>query len=253
MSHKTIAKTILVTLICIFISACSTSNGSKDSSSKENRAELYLHLGVRYMEMDKLKTAKKNLDLALGLDSDNAEIHNALGVLYERLKEYDIARNYFKAAIKRDSNNASINNNYGRFLCERGDYEAGKTLLKKALVMPFNNRKWFAHTNIGRCEMWEGQQSLAESNFRQALQENGSYAPALFEMQKISYHLGKYMSARAFLERYLAVANHNAETLWIGVQTEKALGNKALSEEYRGKLLNQFPASKQAQQLKDFN
>jgi len=116
--------------------------------------------------------------------------------------------------------------------------------------MPLNNRKWFAYTNIGLCEMRQGQQQLAEGYFRQALQENRSFPPALFEMQKISYRVRNYMSARAFLERYLAVANHNAETLWFAVQTERVLGNKELSEEYREKLLNQFPASKQAQQLR---
>lgn len=250
MLHKTMSKWLLVTIICIFINACSTSNGSKGYNSNEKKAELNLHLGVRYMEMGKLKTAKEKLGNALNFDSDNAEIYNALGVLNERLKKYDVAREHYKQAISRDNDNASINNNYGRFLCERGDYEAGKALLLQALAMPLNNRKWFAYTNIGLCEMRQGQQQLAEGYFRQALQENRSFPPALFEMQKISYRVRNYMSARAFLERYLAVANHNAETLWFAVQTERVLGNKELSEEYREKLLNQFPASKQAQQLR---
>ncbi|MFW5444243.1 MAG: type IV pilus biogenesis/stability protein PilW [Methylococcaceae bacterium] len=250
MFHKAIIKWILVSLICVFINACSTINGSRAGSTNEKQAELYLQMGVRYLEMNKLKTAKEKLETSLAFDSKNAEIHNALGVLTERLKQYDIAREYYQDAFSRDSKNASINNNYGRFLCDRGEYDKGKNLLKQALAMPLNNRKWFAFTNIGRCELRQGQQQLAESNFRQALQQNSRYSPALFEMQKISYRDGKYMSARAFLERYLAVANHNEETLWYAVQTERVLGNKELSEEYRDKLLIQFPASKQAQQLK---
>ena len=34
------------------------------------------------------------------------------------------------------------------------------------------------------------------------------FAPALQEMQKISYENRQYLSARAFLERYLGVAKH---------------------------------------------
>jgi type IV pilus assembly protein PilF len=82
-----------------------------------------------------------------------------------------------------------------------------------------------------------------------ALQINRHYSPALFEMQKISYHSEKYMSARAFLERYLSVAKHSAASLWYAVQTERALGNQKLAESYRGKLNTLFPASKEAQQL----
>jgi type IV pilus assembly protein PilF len=69
-------------------------------------------------------------------------------------------------------------------------------------------------------------------------------------MQKISYREGKYMSARAFLERYLAVAKHRAKTLWYAVKTENALGNKVLADKYKTQLFTLFPASKETQQLK---
>jgi type IV pilus assembly protein PilF len=58
------------------------------------------------------------------------------------------------------------------------------------------------------------------------------------------------MSSRAFLARYLQLSKHTPATLWYAVQTEEALGNKKLAEQYRQKLFNSFPASKQAQQLK---
>ena len=123
-------------------------------------------------------------------------------------------------------------------------------LLKRAVAMPLNNRKWIALTNTGLCYLKLGEQKQAELEFRKALQIKPSYAPALFEMQKISYQNRNYMSARAFMQRYLAVANYNAETLWVGIQTERALGNKTLTEQYRQQLLTLFPMSNQAQQVK---
>jgi len=71
----------------------------------------------------------------------------------------------------------------------------------------------------------------AEEYFRQALQSQPDYSPALQEMQRISYQNGQFMSARAF-------------------QTERALGNSKVSEEYREQLISSFPASKEAQQVK---
>ena len=217
----------------------------------EELAEVNLKLGVRYLDMNMLATAKDKLEEALDLDSNNAHIYNALGVLYENLQEQEMAKEYYKEAISLDGSDPSIKNNYGRFLCKKGEYQAGEEILNRALKMPFNTKKWLTLTNIGICEMKQGgKQKMAEENFRQALQINRSFSPALFEMQKISYRNGKFMSARAFLERYLAVARHTPETLWIAVQTERALGNQELSEEYRETLLGQFPASKEAQQLK---
>ena len=232
------------------MSACVTNKPAKPSLSKKKESELYVQMGVRYLEMNMLKDAKEKLEAAVGTDSTNADAHNALGALYERFKQFDKAEDAYKKAMTLDNDNASISNNYGRFLCTRGDYQGGLKLLKQALSLPLNNRKWFAYTHIGHCELMRGQEQLAEDNFRQALLENKRYLPALFEMQKISYRSGKYMSARAFLARYLEISKHTPATLWYAVQTERVLGNEKLAEEYKGELFNQFPASKEAQQLK---
>jgi len=250
MLHSKSVKRLFVVLLCVLMSACVSSQSSKKSVSNKEKAALNLQIGTRYLEMNMLKAAKEKLESAVILDRNNARVYNALGVLHERLQQYEVAGEKYKKAIKLNTDDASIQNNYGRFLCERGDSKAGLELLKKALNKPLNNKKWFAYTNIGRCELGLGNQALAESNFRQALQENNRYSPALVEMQKISYQTEKYMSARAFLQRYLAVAKHTSETLWYAVQTERALGNKKLSEKYREQLLMQFPVSKEAQQVK---
>jgi len=243
-------KVFLIVLVSLFATACVSNRPAKEEMSNEKRAELFLQMGGRYLEMDMLKTAKEKLESAEQLDSNNASVHNLLGVLYERLKQYSKASQQYELANTLDNDNASIKNNFGRFLCERGDTQAGMALLKGALAMPLNSRQWFAYTNLGRCELRSGNQDAAEQHFRLALQANKSYAPALVEMQKISYRLGKYMSARAFLERYLAVGKHSAETLWYAVQTERSLGNEKLVKAYRESLFRLFPGSKEAEQLK---
>ncbi len=232
----------------LLLSACATTSNNSSMSNKE-KAVLNLELGARYLEMNMLKVAKEKLERAYQLDSGNANIHNMLAVLNERIQQNDIARYHFEKAMELSPENASIKNNYGRFLCTTGHYQDGLRLLQQSMAMPLNNRKWFALTNIALCYLKQGERKLAERTFRKALQENPSYAPALLEMQKISYQNRNYMSARAFLERYLAVAKHTAETLWIGFQTERALGNKTLAEQYQQQLLVLFPGSKQARQV----
>lgn len=240
--------------LCLIAGGCAViSDLTKPKMSSHEKAELNMQMGVRYMELGMLDVAQEKLKLAEDLDSGNPEIQNALAIFYERIKDYPRAIDHYKTALNRDPGNFSIQSNYGRLLCEEGQSEAGMKLLQEALDSPLNNRNWLPQTNIGLCLMKQNQASTAEGYFRQALQGNGEYAPALQEMQKISYDKQQYMSARAFLERYLAVAKHTPETLWRAYQTERALGNAQAAEDFKEQLLKLFPASKEALELRTTN
>lgn len=225
-------------------------NVSGDSMSDADKAVLYMQMGSRYMDMDMLDVAKEKLESAVRLDSGNADIRNAMGVFYERIKDYDAAASNYESAVGKAPNNFNIKTNYGRFLCDRGDYQKGLEVLRQALELPMNNRQWFALTNIGVCYVKQNDLRQGEDYLRQALQLQADFPPALLEMLKVSYRDRQFMSARAFLERYLGVAKHTPETLWYAFQTERALGNGNLAEAYGEQLLSTFPSSKEAQDIK---
>ncbi len=217
--------------------------------------DIHLQLGVRYLSMNKLELARENLLLALDSNSGNAQAHNALAFLYEKLNQNDKAKQHYQTALDLDPDDLGVQNNLGRFLCERGELEAGMALLVQASSNPLNDRQWMALTNAGRCQVSLGQKQQAESYFKQALQLNNSYAPALAEMQKIAYQNGDFWAAKGYLQRYLGVAAHTSETLWLAAQAERALGNKQLGREYKNLLLEKFPLSNEAKKiagLKDF-
>lgn len=239
------------TAVLLVVGGCGLlPNMSHDSMSNDEKAVLYMQMGLRYLGMDKLDLAKENLDKALRLDSGNAEIHNAMGEFYEHIKDYGAAEDNYETAARKASGNYNIKTNFGRFICERGNYQKGMSLLKEALDQPMNNRQWYTLTSMGVCYVKQDDLQHAEESFRQALLIQPDYAPALQEMQKISYRNRQYMSARAFLERYLAVSKHTSETLWFAFQTERALNNSKTAEEYADQLLTLFPASKEAQEIK---
>lgn len=237
-------------LLSVLTSGCGLLPDTRDTMSNAEKAKLNLQMGARYLEMGMLDVAKEKLETAVRLDSSNPETYNTLAVFYERIKQTEAASESYQSALSKDSDNFSIKNNYGRFLCDQGQFQKGLALLQEAMESPMNNRPWFALTNLGVCHMKQNDIPHAEDYFRQALQTQPDYSPALQEMQRISYQNGQFMSARAFLERYLGVAKHTPETLWIAFQTERALGNSKNSEEYREQLLSSFPASKEAQQVK---
>ncbi|MCX7094881.1 MAG: type IV pilus biogenesis/stability protein PilW [Methylobacter sp.] len=232
-------------LLAAALAACASTSTLKSN----NPEDVHLQLGVRYLSMNKLELAKENLLQAIKNNSDNAQAHNALAFLYEKLYQYDKAKAHYETASDLDSEDLSVKNNFGRFLCEHGEHEDGMDLLSEASSNPLNDRQWLALTNAGRCRLSMGQKQLAENYFRQALQLNNTYAPALSEMQKVSYQDGDFWAAKGFLQRYLGVAAHTAETLWFAVLTERALGNKGLAIEYKNLLQEQFPFSTEAKKI----
>lgn len=232
------------------LTAC-TSNSRPDADESEKEADLYLQMGARYLEIGKTDVALERLNHSLQLNPDNSATHDVLAVLYEQIEDDSKARYHFEQSIELSPNNPATENNYGRFLCTHGDYEKGMQYLNSAISMPLNTRKWFAYTNAGICEYQHGNKQNSEQFFREALQLQPAYAPALLEMMQISYENGKYMSARAFLERYQEVAKHTPRTLMLAMKTEQALGNQEQADEYKGQLLEKFPASVQAREVRN--
>lgn len=215
-----------------------------------DEANVYLQLGVRYLSLNELNSAKENLELAAQHNADSVPTHIALAFLYEKLNKYDDARNSYNIALNLDPENISLQNNFGRFLCDRREFNKGMALLTKASTDMLNETPWLAFTNAGRCQMAMGDKSKAVIYFEKALQVNPNYAPVLQEMQRLSYQNGDFKAARNYLERYLTVAEHTPESLWLAIQTESALGNEIQVKEYTSLLLEKFPYSNEAKQIK---
>ncbi len=232
-------------LLVAALTACDLASNTKIDSAED----VHFQLGVRYLSMNKLELAKENLLQAVKNNSDNAQAHNALAFLYEKLYQYDKAKDHYETALDLAPDDLGVKNNFGRFLCEHGESKDGMELLSEASVSPLNDRQWLALTNAGRCQLEMGQKKLAENYFLQALQLNNTYVPALSEMQKVAYQNGDFWSAKGYLQRYLGVAPHTAETLWFAVLTERALGNKGLAKEYKNLLLEKFPLSNEAKKI----
>jgi type IV pilus assembly protein PilF len=216
---------------------------------KGKPGDVYLQLGIRYLDLNRLELAKKNLQKAVELEPDNARAYSALAFLNEKINHFEESRKYYEIALGLAPDDISVQNNYGKFLCERREFDRGLALLKQAISNLLNDRPWIGYTNAARCHLLLGQRPEALNLLNQALDVNTQYPAALFEMQKISYQMGEYKAAKDYLQRYLTEGKHTAETLWIAYQTEQTLGNFALANEYRALLLEKFPLSNEAKQV----
>ena len=238
-------------LLSIALSACNNTQSKQlaelETTPDENPADLYIKLGVQYIQLENYDIALKYLKKALTKDPNSSDAHDTLGVLYEQLERPAQARTHFQRAVTLRPGSARAQNNFGRFLCAQGEIESAQQHFRLAYENPLYPNKIVAITNAGSCALNDNDLETAEQLLRQALIINPNFSPALREMAALSSKQGKHHSARAFLQRFQATkALPSAELLWLGVQTELALGDQRSAQRYKQALFEQFPKSEQA-------
>ena len=209
-----------------------------------------INLGVEYMRRDEFEKALDRLERARSIDPGYFETYNMLGLLHQRLGQYRIAEENFKKALRLNGADSATMNNYGQFLCQRDRISEATEVFQKAADNPLYETPEIAVANAGFCALREKDLQRAEQYLRRALELNPKFSEALLPMAQLSYDMGNYLSARGYLQRYLEVSKHTARTLWLGIRIEKELGDKNAVSSYSLLLLNNFPKSEEAEQLK---
>ncbi len=239
---------LLSLALVISLEGC-TSTPVKDQKSKENLADTYVQLGAGYMQEGNYQTALAKLQKALTLDPNNPRAHDVLGLVYSQMGDKNTAEQQFKEALSLAPDDSGILNNYGQFLCQLGRTEEAEQMFAKALANPLYEKLELVHTNAGLCAARNNDLAGAEQHLREALRINPQLSVALLEMARINYQLKKYLPARGYLERYAEVAQHTPQSLELGIQIERALGDGEAVAAYSQMLKSKFPDSNEAQQV----
>lgn len=259
-------KLLLLALLPLILAACQKGTVREDGHSFEERgettgrmgelrgpspADVYVSLAGEYLKTRQYKNALINGKKATIVDPGNPRAHLVLALSHEYLGEYDLAQKHFKKAVKLDSHDPFVLNAYGTFLCSQKQFDKAEGYFMRAVDNPLYPTPWMAFTNAGICAYENGKIDQSEVYFRQALLKNKSFPQALLRMAQVSFDKEQYLSSRAYLQRYLEVAPHTSKSLWLGIQTERVLGDKDKVASYSLLLNREFPDSFEAKQLQE--
>lgn len=251
---------IFISLTALLLVACESNPTYEGKSGKkeialesgkydDSPANVFINLAIVYLRKNQIETALQYAERAVDKDSSNPNGHNILALIHQRLGQYKKSEVGFRRALSISPNNPYINNTYGGLLCELDMFDKSLIHFNKTIDHPLYSEKWIPQTNIGICALRVGKLETAQDYLRKALQNNGKFPIALYNMIKLSVLQENYLSARAYLQRYLEVGTHNPQTLWWGIKTEQKLGDRDRLESFKLLLRVKYPDSEEAKLL----
>jgi type IV pilus assembly protein PilF len=239
--------------ICFFLVAgcVSTTTGSITEPKRDDdeASELNYQLGARYYQQGSYELAKDRLMLAVEIDPKMAVAHTTLALTYEALENLRLARESYENAVRAAPRDFSVQNIYAVFLCRQQDYDLAERYFEKAAKHPENDNAEVTMTNAGVCMGQKPDPVAAEKFFRMALDEKSNYGEALLQMCLLKYQAEDYLSARAFLQRYMSSNISTAGILFLASRIEDKLGNDRGRAEFENQLIREFPTSSEARKV----
>lgn len=243
----------LIILLASTLVACAgqTTKEKKQVKKDKEAAVINVQLASGYIQRGDLKIAETKLLKAIEFDDEYVPAYTTMAVLMTKVGRKGKAEDYYIQAIDLDPRDPELQNNYGAFLCNIGKFEGAFEQFNKALKNQFYATPEVAHANMGYCLMQGNRPNYdaAEKHLRQGLKDNPNMVSALLAMGELGVEMKKYLMVRAYMQRYHALANPNAHSLWIQIQAEHALGDKQFFIKLSRELLKKYPNSKEAQRV----
>jgi type IV pilus assembly protein PilF len=232
-------------------SCVSTTTGSITEPERDDAvaADLNYQLGARYYQKGSYNLARDRLLVATEIDPKMAIAFSTLALTYEALGNERLAKDSYEKAIRAEPDNFEVQNTYAVFLCRQREYEMAEKHFGKAMNHPENDDAEVTMTNAGVCMGQKPDLVAAEKYFRLALDRKRTYGEALLQLCLLKYQQKDYLSARAFLQRFMSSSISTAGVLYLAAKIEDELGNDRGRTDFEDQLIRQFPTSPEARKV----
>ncbi|ANQ84064.1 type IV pilus biogenesis/stability protein PilW [Azoarcus olearius] len=217
------------------------------SSEAESRAKVHVDLGIAYFDVGRNDVALDEAAIALHEKPGYAPAYHLRALVYMAIDDVAAARENFQAALSAAPGDPDFNNSYGWFLCQQGREQEGLEHLARAARNPYYRYPTRPYNNAGLCHLRLGQDAAAEAQFVRAVQADPQNGEALFQLATLAYRRGDLEAARGHLVRLHQMKGPTAASAWLGLRTERRLGNRDAEASYAAQLRSRFSKSPEFQ------
>jgi len=219
---------------------------ASDESQARTRARLRLELAVGYFQHGQTAVALDEIKQALVADPNFADAYNLRGLVYMRLDDAGLAEDSFRRAIAINPRDPDTRHNYGWLLCQQQRYGDAIQQFDTALAVPAYADTPKTLMTKGVCQVQAGEREQAERTLLKAYELDAANPVVAYNLALLTYQRGDYPRAQFYIRRVNNGEAASAETLWLGMRTERRLGNREAMGQLAVQLQRRFPQSREA-------
>ena len=216
-------------------------------------AELNIQLGANYISSGEYQLADDKLQKAFMQDPNSSVARWTYAILQENLNQPVTAEHYYKQALKINSKDSRGQQSYASFLCRNGRYQEADIHYNRALSDPLFKNREAVSQRAGACAMEIPDYQAAQKYLSEAIRLNPKNRVALYQLAKSHFLQDDFATSQSYLRDFEEVSKHTAQSLLLAYRTERGLGNNRIAQSYAKLLNDQFPGSKEAEQLERLN
>lgn len=243
----------------VFLTGCAGSPGMSGSSAnradlitdsdepdERRRARLRVELASGYFEQGQTKIALDEIKQALATDPSFVDAYNLRGLVYMRLNDIPLAEDSFRRGLNLNPHDANVAHNYGWLLCQQARYPEAMKFFAQAVANPIYTGKAKTLMTQGVCQISAGQPSEAEQSLRHSYELDAGNPVTGYNLASLLYRRGDLTRAQFYIRRINNSELANAQTLWLGIKTERRLGNRDAVLQLAEQLKKRFAHSPEA-------
>ena len=237
---------IVATMTSMLCGCISSTTQTRRSANADDAAQQNYQLGAQYFRNGSYELARDRLQRAVEFGPKYAAAHSMLALTHVQFGNTRLAIESFNLSVRYGPNDQDVRNAYAVFLCGQGEFDQARQQFDRAIGIRENDNPEVMMSNAGVCMAKKPDMELAEQYFRQAIARRPNYAEALIQLAALKQRTDDSLSARAFLQRYLAVSEASPAVLDLAIQIETRLGDERAVTDYMNRLLRDFPDSPEA-------
>ena len=217
-----------------------------DETDQRRRARLRVELATGYFEQGQTKVALDEIKQSLATDPNFVDAYNLRGLVYMRLNDIPLAEDSFRRALALQPRDAGVAHNYGWLLCQQARYPESFKLFAQAAANPTYTGKAKTLMALGVCQVNAGQMIEAEQSLMHSYELDAGNPVTGYNLSKLLYARGDLTRTQFYIRRLNNSELANAQTLWLGIKTEKKLGNQEAVLQLAVQLKKRFAQSPEA-------
>ena len=218
---------------------------ASDQTAASRRAAIRLQLATQYLDARQYPVALDEVKQAIAIDPTSVDAYHVRALIYMGMNENALAEDSFRTALSMRANDPDVLNNYGWFLCLTNRFADGKATLQRAVLAPSANGPVKPLTNLGACELRNGDMVAAEKNLQTAYGYDRSDPSVNTNLALLNYKRGNFAQAQEYAGKVNNSRFVSAQSLWLGARIARRQGDSATQNALLSQLRNRFPDSRE--------